>query len=283
MVVAGLRFDTSGRAQTGSRWQKAMRSPLGFTVRHPRGSLATPRLGALDDRAAPPPAGPRRGALRRRAAVRRVGDHRRPARRRACARSSRTGFEAMAGIERAVAVFGSARTREGHPTYDLARETGRALGEAGFCVITGGGPGAMEAANRGARDAGARSVGLTIDLPSAEPPNPYLDLESTSTTSSRARSCSCATRARSSCCRAATARSTRLFEALTLIQTGKIRFFPVVLVGPRLLGRPGRLAARAADRRGDDQRARPRAADGDRLDRRGRRDLPRGDRRVGGS
>ena len=120
----------------------------------------------------------------------------------------RTGFEALAGVRRGVAVFGSARTREGHPSYELAREIGRALGEAGFCVITGGGPGAMEAANRGAREAGAQSVGLTIDLPSAEPPNPYLDLESTSTTSSRARSCSCATRARSSCCPAATGRST---------------------------------------------------------------------------
>src|SRR5687767_9982826 len=85
------------------------------------------------------------------------------------------GFAAMAGVREAVAVFGSARTREGHPTYALAREMGHALGAAGFTVITGGGPGAMEAANRGARDAGARSIGLTIDLPTVEPSNPYLD------------------------------------------------------------------------------------------------------------
>jgi uncharacterized protein (TIGR00730 family) len=141
------------------------------------------------------------------------------------------GFEAMSGVERAVAVFGSSRTDEGHPTYALGREVGRALGEAGFAVITGGGPGAMEAANRGAREAGTRSIGLTIDLPQAEPPNHHLD--------------TCLEFHYFFARKVMFVRYSgafvvlpggfgtldELFEALTLIQTGKIRFFPVVLVG----------------------------------------------------
>jgi uncharacterized protein (TIGR00730 family) len=75
------------------------------------------------------------------------------------------GFRELDGLHRAVSVFGSARTPPGTPEYELAREVGRRLGAAGFAVITGGGPGAMEAANRGAREAGALSIGLNIDLP----------------------------------------------------------------------------------------------------------------------
>jgi len=86
------------------------------------------------------------------------------------------GFAALQGTKRAVSIFGSARVPEGHPDYTLARETARQLGEVGFTIITGGGPGLMEAANRGARDAGARSVGLNIELPFEQEGNPYQDL-----------------------------------------------------------------------------------------------------------
>ena len=84
------------------------------------------------------------------------------------------GFEAMADVERAVTVFGSARTRQDHPYYALARELGAALARADFAVTTGGGPGIMEAANRGAKEAGGKSVGVNIDLPMEQKPNPYL-------------------------------------------------------------------------------------------------------------
>ena len=86
------------------------------------------------------------------------------------------GFEALHGIQRGVSVFGSARTPPGSPEYELAREVGRRLGRAGFTVITGGGPGAMEAANRGAHEVGARSVGLNIELPFEQHANGYVDV-----------------------------------------------------------------------------------------------------------
>lgn len=84
------------------------------------------------------------------------------------------GFESLADVERAVTVFGSARTREGEPYYDLARRLGAALVGAGYKVITGGGPGIMEAANRGAKEAGGVSIGVNINLPMEQKPNPYL-------------------------------------------------------------------------------------------------------------
>jgi len=86
------------------------------------------------------------------------------------------GFELLAPVGRAVCLFGSARTAVGSPEYGLARETARLIGEAGFAVITGGGPGTMEAANRGARDAGAVSVGLNIELPEEQALNEYVDV-----------------------------------------------------------------------------------------------------------
>jgi uncharacterized protein (TIGR00730 family) len=87
-----------------------------------------------------------------------------------------TGFAALAGVAPAVSVFGSARTPPGDRRYELARAVGRALGAAGFSVITGGGPGIMEAANRGAREAGAKSIGVNIELPFEQEMNPYVDL-----------------------------------------------------------------------------------------------------------
>jgi uncharacterized protein (TIGR00730 family) len=86
------------------------------------------------------------------------------------------GFRELGEIGPAVCVFGSARLPEEAPEYQRAREMGRALGEAGFAVITGGGPGLMEAANRGAQDVGALSVGLNIELPHEQALNPYVDL-----------------------------------------------------------------------------------------------------------
>jgi uncharacterized protein (TIGR00730 family) len=88
----------------------------------------------------------------------------------------REGFGRLAEIGPAVCVFGSARTKPGDAEYELGRELGQAIGEAGFAVVTGGGPGTMEAANRGASEAGALSVGLNIELPHEQAINPYVDL-----------------------------------------------------------------------------------------------------------
>ena len=140
------------------------------------------------------------------------------------------GFAALAGITRGVSIFGSARIRADDPRYALARDIGRLLGERGFAVITGGGPGIMEAANRGARDAGACSVGLNIELPFEQGPNPYQDIE-LMFHFFFARKVMFV--------RYATAfvvfpggfgTLDELFEALVLIQTRKIREFPVVMV-----------------------------------------------------
>lgn len=85
------------------------------------------------------------------------------------------GFRVLHFVGPCVTVFGSARFTADHPFYGLARKIGSQLGELGFTVMTGGGPGLMEAANRGARDVGARSVGCNITLPQEQQPNPYLD------------------------------------------------------------------------------------------------------------
>ena len=141
------------------------------------------------------------------------------------------GFDALANLGPAVTIFGSARVKPDHPQYALARETARLVGEANFTVITGGGPGIMEAANAGARDAGAMSVGCNIELPFEQHVNPYVDVAINF--------------------RYFFVRKTmfvkyaegfvifpggfgtldELFEALTLIQTGKVGHFPVVLFG----------------------------------------------------
>ncbi len=85
------------------------------------------------------------------------------------------GFETLEFDRPVVTVFGSARFPEDHPHYELARKTGRRLAEEGFAVMTGGGPGIMEAANRGAKEAGGLSIGCNIALPQEQDPNPYLD------------------------------------------------------------------------------------------------------------
>ena len=85
------------------------------------------------------------------------------------------GFRALHFVGPCVTIFGSARFQESHPYYQLARDVGRRVSQLGFTVMTGGGPGLMEAANRGARDAGGLSVGCNIQLPHEQDPNPYLD------------------------------------------------------------------------------------------------------------
>ena len=156
------------------------------------------------------------------------------ARRGSCCNAVRdfiAGFRAFHFCGPCVTVFGSARIREGHPYYQLGIEMGKALARLGFTVMTGGGPGLMEAANRGAREAGGRSVGVNIVLPFEQAPNRYCDRIVT--------------------CRYFFVRKVLLFkysyafvalpgglgtldelnEALTLIQTKKILHFPVVLMG----------------------------------------------------
>jgi uncharacterized protein (TIGR00730 family) len=141
------------------------------------------------------------------------------------------GFRVLHFVGPCVTVFGSARYPESHPYYAVGRHLGAALARLGFTVMTGGGAGLMEAANRGARESGGRSVGCNIELPFEQTPNPYLD--------------------RSVTCHYFFVRKVLLFkysyafvalpggfgtldeltEALTLVQTGKIENFPVVLIG----------------------------------------------------
>ncbi len=85
------------------------------------------------------------------------------------------GFETLGPVWPAVSIFGGARVQRSHPTYKLAREIGQNLAEEGFAVVTGGGPGAMEGANRGAKDANGSSIGLNIKLPMEQHSNPYAD------------------------------------------------------------------------------------------------------------
>jgi hypothetical protein len=141
------------------------------------------------------------------------------------------GFEALAGIGRAVAVFGSARTPKDSAEYERAREVGAALANEGFAVITGGGPGSMEAANKGAHEAGGLSIGCNIELPHEQHLNPYVDL-SVEFHYFFARKTMFVKYADAFVIMpGGFGTLDELFEALTLIQTGKIRNFPVVLLG----------------------------------------------------
>lgn len=146
------------------------------------------------------------------------------------------GFEVLSPVRRGVAVFGSARTPEDAPAYAQGREIGRALGEAGFCVITGGGPGAMEAANRGARDAGAHSIGLGIDLPFEQGLNPYVDTAVDFHYFFARKVMFVRYSNAFVVLPGGFGTMDELFEALTLIQTRKIRYFPVVLFGSAFWG-----------------------------------------------
>jgi uncharacterized protein (TIGR00730 family) len=141
------------------------------------------------------------------------------------------GFDALAELGPAVTIFGSARTPREHPSYELVRATAAALGKAGFAVITGGGGGLMEAANRGAQDAGATSVGCNIELPHEQAANQFLDI------SLRFRHFFArkVMFVRYGCAYVVAPGGfgtlDELFECLTLIQTGTIPEFPAVLLG----------------------------------------------------
>jgi uncharacterized protein (TIGR00730 family) len=141
------------------------------------------------------------------------------------------GFDALAGVKQAVSVFGSARTPREHPHYALVREVAAALGGAGYAIITGGGPGLMEAANRGARDAGALSVGCNIELPHEQASNAYLDVE----LRFRHFFARKVMFIRYACAVVIAPGGfgtlDELFELLTLIQTRTIRHFPLALIG----------------------------------------------------
>ncbi|MDX6649952.1 MAG: hypothetical protein QOJ97_1903 [Solirubrobacteraceae bacterium] len=141
------------------------------------------------------------------------------------------GFAALSGLGSAVSVFGSARVPEGHPRYEQARAVGRALGEAGFAVITGGGPGLMEAANRGAREAGARSVGCNIELPFEQGMNPYVDLPLTFHYFFARKVMFVRYSVGFVVLPGGFGTLDELFEALTLMQTGKAVHFAVALMG----------------------------------------------------
>ena len=145
----------------------------------------------------------------------------------------RTGFERLADIGTAGWVFGSARTREGDEDYEMARATGAALAESGFTVITGGGPGSMEAANRGAREAGGLSVGLNIQLPHEQALNPYVDIGIEFRYFFVRKLMFVRYSDALVCFPGGFGTLDEMFEALTLIQTGKAVDHPIVLEGPR--------------------------------------------------
>jgi uncharacterized protein (TIGR00730 family) len=142
----------------------------------------------------------------------------------------RTGFAAVARIPRpAVSIFGSARVCEGSRPYDSARDTARRFGEAGWSVITGGGPGVMEAANRGAQEGGGFSVGFNISLPHEQRGNGYTDLAVTFDHFYARKVCFVKPAEGFVIFPGGFGTLDELFESLTLIQTGKVLDFPVVL------------------------------------------------------
>jgi uncharacterized protein (TIGR00730 family) len=143
----------------------------------------------------------------------------------------RMGFDALAGVGAAASFFGSARTPPDDPEYRLARETARLVGESGLAVITGGGPGIMEASNRGATDAGALSIGLNIELPFEQGGNPYCDIALKFHYFFARKIMFVRYASGFVVFPGGYGTMDELFEALTLIQTGKITEFPVVLVG----------------------------------------------------
>jgi uncharacterized protein (TIGR00730 family) len=140
------------------------------------------------------------------------------------------GFETVAKIAKpAVSIFGSARVREDHSAYQAAVETGRRFAEAGFTVVTGGGPGVMEAANRGAKEGGGLSVGFNIELPHEQNSNPYLDVSLTFSHFYARKTMFVKAAEGFVIFPGGFGTLDEFFEALTLIQTGKVMHFPVVL------------------------------------------------------
>jgi uncharacterized protein (TIGR00730 family) len=143
----------------------------------------------------------------------------------------RAGFKTLNHIGKAVSFFGSARTPRDHPRYQAAREMARTLGHEGFAIITGGGPGIMEAANRGAREAGVPSVGLGIDLPGEQGLNEYVDVELNFHYFFARKVMFVRYASGFVVFPGGFGTLDEMFEAATLRQTEKIRYFPIVLVG----------------------------------------------------
>lgn len=141
------------------------------------------------------------------------------------------GFGSLAEVPRAVTVFGSARTPNDHPEYELGRQIGGALANAGFAAITGGGPGVMEAVNRGASEAGGYSIGLGIELPLEQGLNPWVDLGVNFRYFFVRKTMFIKYSQAFICLPGGFGTLDELFEALTLVQTKKLTKFPVVLFG----------------------------------------------------
>ncbi|PEH77493.1 TIGR00730 family Rossman fold protein [Nocardia sp. FDAARGOS_372] len=141
------------------------------------------------------------------------------------------GFGALAELPHAVTVFGSARTPVDHPEYEAGYAIGAALARAGFAVITGGGPGAMEAANRGASEAGGYSIGLGIELPFEQSLNDWVDLGINFRYFFVRKTMFVKYSEAFVCLPGGFGTLDELFEALTLVQTGKITRFPIILFG----------------------------------------------------
>jgi len=141
------------------------------------------------------------------------------------------GFRRLHFVGPCVTIFGSARLDEHDPAYVAARSVAGRLGELGFTIMTGGGPGIMEAGNRGARDVGATSVGCTIELPKEQVSNPYLDLEVSFDHFFIRKVMLVKYSYAFVVMQGGFGTGDEMFEALTLIQTGKIQQFPVVLMG----------------------------------------------------
>jgi uncharacterized protein (TIGR00730 family) len=141
------------------------------------------------------------------------------------------GFRALHFVGPCVTVFGSARFREEHPYYALARAVGGALARVGFTVMTGGGPGIMEAANRGAREAGGRSIGCNIELPQEQKPNPYLDRWVTFRHFYVRKVMLVKYSYAFIAMPGGYGTLDELFEVATLVQTHKLQDFPIVLMG----------------------------------------------------
>jgi uncharacterized protein (TIGR00730 family) len=141
------------------------------------------------------------------------------------------GLRALHFVGPCVTVFGSARIGEGEPAYALGRETGARLASAGFTVMTGGGPGLMEAASRGAREAGGRAVGCNIELPSEQAPNRYSDPVVTFRHFFVRKVMLVKYSYAFIALPGGFGTLDELFEAATLVQTGKIKHFPLVLLG----------------------------------------------------
>ena len=141
------------------------------------------------------------------------------------------GFRKLHFVGPCVTFFGSARFKEDHPYYEATRELAQRIGRVGFTIMTGGGPGLMEAANRGARDVGARSIGCNIVLPHEQDPNPYLDVSLTFERFFVRKVLLLKYSMTFVVMPGGAGTVDELFETITLIQTGKVKNFPILLYG----------------------------------------------------